>query len=175
MRWLLALLLTIPSLSVAAESQFYGEFQLGVHGIQHSELDFYPGFASGSVGVYVRPRIGVEVFYDRATKKGREDDFEIEVNEASGIAARFESPSKRGLQAYILLGYVTYSINQYENLVGSRRLDKENFTGARVSVGLAATLPRYRQLQLVLEYRNYDVDAPLNVDGFGLGIRVKLR
>lgn len=175
MRWLLALLLTFSSFSVAAESQFYGELQLGVHGVQHSDLDFHPGFASGSFGVYVRPQIGVELFYDRGLSKAREDDFEIEVTEASGIAARFESPSQRGLQAYILLGYVTYSINQYENLPGSRRLAKENFTGARISLGLAKTLQRYRQAQLVFEYRNYDVDAPLNVDGFGLGIRVKLR
>ena len=175
MRWLLALLLTFSSLSAAAESQFYGEFQLGVHGVQHSELDFYPGFASGSVGVYVRPRIGVELFYDRGISKAREDDFEIDVTEASGIAARFESRDQRGLQAYILLGYVTYSINQYENLVSSRRLAKENFSGARISVGLAKTLQRYRQVQLVFEYRNYDVDAPLIVDGFGLGIRVKLQ
>lgn len=175
MRWLLTLLLTLSSFSVAAESQFYGEFQLGVHGVQHSDLDFHPGFASGSVGMYVRQHIGVELFYDRGTSKAREDDFDIKVTEASGIAARFESPEQRGVQAYILLGYVTYSIDQYENLLNSRRLAQENFSGARVSLGLAKTLQRYRQAQLVFEYRNYDVDAPLNVDGFGLGIRVKLR
>ncbi|MEE9334778.1 MAG: outer membrane beta-barrel protein [Granulosicoccaceae bacterium] len=175
MRWLLALVLTFSSLPAVAESQFYGEFQLGVHGVQHSELDFYPGFASGSVGMYVRPRIGVELFYDRATSTGRDDDFDVEVNEASGIAARFESPAQIGLQAYILLGYVTYSINQYENLATPRRLAKENFTGARISLGLAKTLQRYRQVQFVFEYRNYDVDAPLRVDGFGLGLRVKLQ
>jgi len=163
MRWLLALLLTTPLASTAAESQFYGEIQLGVHGIQHSDLDFYPGFVSASAGVYVLPNIGIEVFYDRATNTGKEGNFEIEVNEASGIAA------------YVLLGYVPYSINQYENLIGSRRLDKENFAGARISFGLAATLPRYKQVQLVAEYRNYDIDAPINVDGFGLGLRVNLR
>ena len=175
MRWLLALVLTFSSLSAVAESQIYGEFQLGVQGVQHSDLDFYPGFASGSVGVYVRPNIGIELFYDRALSKASEEDFEIEVNEASGIAARFESPAQGGLQAYILLGYVTYSINQYENLANPRRLAKENFTGARVSLGLAKTFERYRQMQLVFEYRNYDVDAPIRVDGFGLGLRVKLR
>jgi len=175
MRWLLALLLTIPSLTSAAESQFYGELQLGVHGVQHSDLDFYPGFISASVGVYLRPHIGAELFLDRAINKGDADNFELEVNEASGVALRFDSPTSRGIQAYVLLGYVTYVINQYEYLVGSRRLAKENFAGARISVGLAASLPRYKHMQLVAEYRNYDIDAPINVDGFGLGLRVKLR
>jgi len=173
MRWLLALVLTLSSFSAVAESQFYGEFQLGVHGVQHSDIDFYPGFASGAVGVYVKRHIGVELFFDRATSSDNQEGFEIEVAEASGFAARFESPTQRGMQAYILLGYATFSIDQSE--ANPRRLAKENFKGARISLGLARTFERYRQMQLVFEYRNYDVDAPLRVDGFGIGLRVKLQ
>lgn len=175
MRWLLALLLCCSSLSYAAESQFYGEVQFGLHGVQHSDIDFYPSFASGSLGVYVLPRIGIEVFYDRSIADDREQDFEIEVNESSGAALRLESTSLHGLQAYVLLGYVTYSVHQYEISGTSRRLDKEDFAGARVSIGLAQTLNRNRNVQFVVEYRNYDVDSPLNVDGLGLGLRVKLK
>ncbi len=175
MRWLLALLLSCSSLSYAAESQFYGEAQLGLHGVQHSDIDFYPGFASGSVGLYVLPRIGIEVFYDRVIADDREQDFEVEVNESSGAAIRLESPPLHGLQAYVLLGYVTFSVHQFEIGESSRRLDKEDFSGARVSIGLAQSFKRNRNVQFVVEYRNYDVDSPLNVDGLGLGLRVKLK
>ncbi len=175
MRWLLALILCFSSLSQAAESQFYGELQLGVHGVQHSDLEFYPQFASGSVGVYLKPQIGLEIFYDRSLGSDSADDFDLEVNEASGVAIRLESPPLQGLRAYALLGYVTYVVHQYDRTAGGRRLDKEDFAGARVSLGLSQTLQSNERIQFVVEYRNYDIDQPVNVDGLGLGLRVLLK
>lgn len=182
MRWLLAWFLVLPFAVASADSPLYGEVHIGAGGVRHSELDFYPAIGSVTAGLYVLPDIGIEVFADSGFSDGEDSDIEIELEEAFGVAARFQSPGQGGLHGYIVLGYVDFSLAQTSELqltTGESATSRESniderFTGARVSVGLMQRLSRFPALLLSAEYRNYYSDSSISVDGFLLGLRVNL-
>lgn len=174
MRWLIACVLLVMSSHAAAEGSVYGELQLGAGGVSHSDLDFYPAFGSVTLGAFVLPGIGVEVFADSDVASGSDGNFDLEIDQAYGIAARFQSPPMRGLQGFIVLGMVDYTLNQQSDLVGTvtARTISEDFRGARVSVGIMQRLTRLPYLQFTAEYRHYNADEPLRVDALVFGLRV---
>lgn len=153
----------------------YGELHLGLGGVRHSELDFYPGFASASAGVFVYPDIGLEAFIDGSLGSDDKAGFDSEVSQASGVALRLQSPPVHGLRAYMLLGYVNFTIEQQENDRRSQRTVVQSFEGARVSLGLSQALERHDNIMVNVEYRNYYVDEAITVDGFSLGLRLLTR
>lgn len=169
MRWLLAGVLALFCVTANADGPIYGELQLGAGGVRHSELDFWPGFGSVTAGAYVFPNIGIEVFADLGLSKDTSDGFSMEIEGAHGIAARFQSPPNRGIQGYIVLGYVSYLLEQRTAASGAR-VD-ETFRGVRASVGLMQRLSRFPNLQLTGEYRHYNADEPLRVDALVIGLR----
>lgn len=169
----------VPSHALAAGPDLpgtvYGELHLGLGGVRHSELDFYPGFASASAGVFVYPDIGLEAFVDGSLGTDDKAGFDSEVSQAAGVALRLQSPAVRGLRAYMLLGYVNFTIEQQEDDQRAQRTVVQSFGGARVSVGLSQALQRHDNIRVNVEYRNYYVDEPITVDGFSLGLRWLLR
>lgn len=173
LHWLIAGLLAVASSFATADGRFYGELQLGVGGVRHSELDFFPSFGSATAGVYVLPNIGIEIFGDLGLSSGESDGFRLELEGAEGIAARFQSPPSRGIQGYIVLGYVSYLLEQRSSPTGalaSSSVD-ETFRGVRASVGLMQRLVRFPNLQITAEYRHYNADEPLRLDALVLGLR----
>jgi len=172
-RWLIAGVLALSSCSALADGAVYGEVNLGAGGVRHSDLDFYPGFASLTLGAYVLPNIGIEVFADAGVRDHETDDFTLEVENAYGIATRFQSPSSRGVQGFIVLGYVNYQVEQAsatDSVLAGSSVD-EMFRGARVSVGLMQRLVKFPNVQLTGEYRHYNADQPIRLDALLLGVR----
>lgn len=168
MRWLLACVLLTASYSALAEGRFYGEVQVGGAIVTHSDLEFFPGFASISAGAFVYPGIGVEVFADRGFRSGEDDDFDLDIDSAFGVGIRFQSPPQRGVQGFIVLGAVEYSLEQ--DSPSSPRVEGD-FTGARVSVGLMQRLVLFPNILFTAEYRHYNADEPLKIDGLLFGFR----
>jgi len=134
----------------------YVEARVGAGGVRHSELDFYPRFSSFSAGAFIFENIGIEGFVDRSLASDRTDIFDVEVKRAVGAAIRFQSPPQKGLQAYILLGYVNFGMEQ------------------KVSVGVQQRLNVVEGLIFGVEYRNDYSDSGITVDGLSLGLRYEL-
>ena len=174
MRWLIACVLAVTSSFASAEGPLYGELQLAAGGVQHSDLDFYPLFGSVSVGAYLMPGIGVELFADSGIDSDRKGGFNLEVEQAYGVAARFQSPPVNGVQGYITLGWVNFTVDQQASATASLAGSSINqdFTGARLSIGLMQRMQQFRNLLVSLEYRHYNADEPLRVDALLLGLRV---
>lgn len=177
MRWLIALVLAVSSSFAQADGPVYGELQLGAAGLSNDDLDFYPGFGGINAGFYVLPNIGLEVFADTAVQADSKGGFEMEIEQAYGIGVRFQSPPTRGTQGYIVLGAVNYTLDQQSvnALNQAQTAINEDFTGARISIGLMQRLKRAPYLQVSAEYRHYNADEPLRVDAFVLGLRVNAR
>lgn len=174
MRWLIACFLLVSSSFTQAEGAVYGEVQVAAAGVEHSNLDFYPVFGSVSAGVFVVPGIGIELFADSNISSDRTDGFDLEVEDAYGIAARFQSPPVNNVQGYIVVGMVQYNVNQQavgQTGAGDSRVSEE-FSGARVSLGLMQRLKRLPGLLVSVEYRHYNAGEPLRVDALMLGLRV---
>lgn len=174
MRWLIACVLAVSSSFASADGPVYAELQFGAGGVSHSDLNFYPTFGSLNVGVYVLPNIGIELFADTSIGSDRTGDFDLELEQAYGIAARFQSPPVRGVQGYIVLGAVNYTLDQISQPSGNLPTSSinEDFTGARVSVGLMQRLKRTPNLLVSFEYRHYNAGEPLRLDALVLGLRV---
>ena len=174
MRWLIACVLAVTSSFALAEGPLYGEVHLAAGGVQHPNLDFYPIFGSVTVGAFVMPGIGLEVFADTNLKSDERSGFDLEVEHAYGIAARFQSPPVNGVQGYITLGWVNFAVEQRSSGTPSLAASSvsEDFTGGRVSIGLMQRLKRFRNLLVSMEYRHYNADDPLRVDALLLGLRV---
>ncbi|NND92329.1 MAG: outer membrane beta-barrel protein [Granulosicoccus sp.] len=177
MRWLIAFLLAVSSTFAAADGPVYAEIQLAAGGVENNQLDFYPAFGSVNVGLYVVPNIGIELFADSGLRADRAGDFDLDMESAFGIAARFQSPPVQGIQGYIVLGAVNYTLDQSSRPTSDQPGTSVNddFTGVRVSVGLLQRLRRAPGLQVSFEYRHYNADEPLRVDALVLGLRVNAR
>jgi len=173
-RWLIACLMVVTSSHAYAEGALYGELQVGAGYVNHSNLDFFPRIGSVTLGAFVLPGIGFEVFADRGFAEGSEAGFELSLEQAQGVAARFQSPSVNGLQGFIVLGLVNYTVEQRADLIGTATAStiSEDFRGARVSVGMMQRLKRFPYLQVTAEYRHYNADEPIRLDGIVFGLRV---
>ncbi|MGQ7843339.1 hypothetical protein ACUNV4_02600 [Granulosicoccus sp. 3-233] len=173
MRWLIACVLAVSSSFANASGPVYAELQLGAGGLDNSDLSFYPTFGSVNVGLFVLPNIGIELFADTGLSTDRSGDFELEVEQAYGIAARFQSPPVRGTQGYIVLGAVNYTLEQTAAAAGALPASSinEDFTGARVSIGIMQRLQRARNMLVSFEYRHYNAGEPLRLDALVLGLR----
>ncbi len=174
MRWLLACVLAVSSSISNAEGPIYAEVHIAAAGVNHSNLDFNPYFASVSAGTFVRQGIGVEVFADSGFRSHKKNGFDLEVTEAYGIGIRLQSPPVNRIQGYVVLGAVNYTIKQQANATESLGGSSINgdFTGMRISVGIMERMERWKNVLISLEYRHYNADQPLRVDALLLGLRI---
>lgn len=153
----------------------YTDLQLALGGVQHSDVDFNPGFASFSLGVWLWKGIGLEVFADKGLNSGNDGDFDLEITDASGIAARFQSPSSDGIFAYLVLGVVKTRIEQSEDDNTVQPVVVQNYRGGRISIGLGRELQIIPGGRLTAEYRNYFVDEDLQMDALSVGLQLNFR
>lgn len=174
MRWLIATVLLATSSWALAEGPVYGELQLGASGVRHSDLEFYPVFGTLSIGAYILPNIGIEVFADSSIVVDDDEGFELDIEQAHGVALRLQSPPVNNVQGFVVLGAVNYTLTQTST--GSSSLSvptvSEEFTGMRVSVGLMQRLEILPGVLFTAEYRHYNADEPLRVDAVVFGFRV---
>ena len=171
--------LIATSVAQAASTPFYarlyGDINVALSGARHSELDFYPGFVSLSGGAWIRRGVGVDVFVDEGLFSDEKDGFEFEITSASGVAARFQSPPRKGFFAYVVAGVVSLRIVQDEETDLGQRSVVQNYQGGRISVGIGQQLSFARNLIITGEYRNYFVDTELQIDALSLGVRLSFR
>ena len=177
MRWLIACVLTVSSSLAMADGPVYAELQVAAGGVTNNDLDFYPSFGSVNAGVFVYPNIGIEVFADAGINEDLVRGFDMQITQAYGVAARFQSPPRAGMQGYIVLGAVNYTLEQSARATAEFPAStiKDDFTGARISVGLMQRLQRAPNLLVSFEYRHYNADESLRVDALVLGLRVNAR
>ena len=174
MRWLIACVLTIFSTFANADGPVYADLQFAAAGVNHSSLDFYPQYASVTAGLFLRPGIGLEVFADTGLASDRKGGFDLEVENAFGIAIRLQSPPVRQVQGFIVIGAVNYSISQKSiaaNAPAGSSIEGD-FKGVRLSVGLIERLERWDNVLLSLEYRHYNAEEPMRVDALLFGVRI---
>jgi len=156
-----------------ASSPLYGELHFGAGGVRHSDLDFFPLFASFTAGFFVVPNIGLEVFADAALADEDNAGFDMELSSAFGVALRLQSPPRAGLSGYVVVGMVDYTLTQTpRGSSADNRAIEEDFRGARVSVGVMQQLRRVPALSVSAEYRSYYADQPIKVDSIVFGLRV---
>lgn len=175
LRLIVALFLVLLSVQAQAGVSLYGEARVGAGGVRHSNLDFYPRFGSFSGGVFLFDNFGLEAFVDTPLSTGERSVFELGITEAAGVAVRFQSPVQRGTQAYILLGYVDFTLEQEGRSPIGLRIVRQSFDGIRFSVGVNQHLKVIPGLIFGLEYRNYYSDSGITVDGVSLGLRFELK
>ena len=170
-RGLLAFVILLSSGTVLADGRLYGELQFGAGGISHSDLDFVPVFGTVTAGAFIFTGIGIEVFADTGLEDGSDENFDLSIEEAYGIALRFQSPPVRRTQGFIVLGAVNYTLDQESGGVTGSSVE-EDFTGVRVSVGVMQRLVRFPYIQFTAEYRHYNADDPIRLDALVVGLRV---
>lgn len=175
MRLLLALILLLPAFSAQAVGSPYGELRVGATGVRHSDLDFYPTFASINAGIFVKRKIGIEAFVDALLSEESTGAFKTGVPRAAGIGVRLQSPPRLGTEAYLSFGYVAFTIEQFENDERGQRTVKQSFNGASVRIGIQKRLQVSKQLKVGLEYRNFYSDSGVTVDGLSLGLHAEFR
>lgn len=176
MRWLIACVLAAFSSFANAEGPLYADLHFAVAGVDHTNLDFYPKFASATAGFFIRPGIGLEVFADRGLASDRKRGFDLEIESAYGVAVRLESPPIRRVSGYIVIGGVNYSVKQVAaatGMLGSSSIS-DDFSGVRFSIGFIERLERWENVLLSVEYRHYNADQPLQVDSLLLGLRLQM-
>lgn len=174
MRWLIACVLTIISSIANADGPVYAEVHVAAAGVKNSDLDFYPQFASVSAGLFVSPGIGLEIFADTGLASDRKGGFDLEIENAVGVALRLESPSIRRVHGFIVIGAVNYSVKQTSAITDIRTGSsiEGDFKGMRLSIGIVERLERWDNVLLSLEYRHYNADEPIRVDALLLGLRI---
>lgn len=158
-------------------ARLYGDINFALGGARHSDLDFYPGFVSLAGGAWIRRGFGVDVFVDEGLFSDEKNGFDFEITSASGLAARFQSPSNNGFFAYVVAGVVYLRIVQKEEERGAlgARSVVQNYQGGRISVGIGQQLSFAKNLIVTGEYRNYFVDKDLQIDALSLGVRLSFR
>jgi len=158
-----------------AQGPVYVELGVGAGGVKVGDLDFYPAFATLTLGAWplpALPGVGIELFADTGLREGREDGFRLETTRAYGAALRFESPPQRGLSGYVVLGYTAFELSQSFRDGGSANDIEEEFGGARVSIGVVQRLQRVPALSVMAEYRKYAVEEGLDLDALIIGLRL---
>lgn len=153
----------------------YGDLHFALGGVQHSDVDFNPGFASLSLGVWLWKGIGLEVFADKGLNAGQDGEFDLEITDANGVAARFQSPSSDGIFAYVVLGVVRTRIEQSNDSSQIQPLIVQNYRGGRLSIGIGRELQIIPGGRLTAEYRNYFVDEDLQMDALSVGLQLNFR
>jgi len=156
-------------------SRVYADVQWGVQAIGHSDLNFYPAYTSGGIGLWLFDNIGIETFGDLGLEAYQSGPFTVEIEEAGGVGLRFQSPPKRGLSAYLVAGYVDFQLTQVESDSRGTRRVSQGFGGVRFSVGLAQRLRSFDSVLLTAEYRNYYSQSEIQVDLLSVGFRVNVR
>jgi len=153
----------------------YGELQFAFAGVQHSDVEFNPGFASLSAGAWLWKGIGLEAHFDQGLNDGRDGDFNLEISEAGGVALRFQGPASEGVFAYVVVGIVNTQIEQVESASPDRRTVVQSFRGGRISIGLGGELSAFPGVRVLGEYRNYFVDEDLEIDALTIGLQVSFQ
>lgn len=171
MRALLAFVIIIFSLPAAATERYYAEYQLGTGNIRHSDLEFRTVEGRFSLGGYFAKGLGLEFAYSGPFRVGSDGGFDVQVEDLVALSMRFESPPMDGLSAYILLGISHFAVTQSgTNSEGRSRSVRENFQGGAVSIGLRQQLGESRY-SIVGGFHYHDVDQPVDVDAWTLGVR----
>lgn len=156
-------------------SRLYAEAHIGAGSVAHSNLRFNPLFASFSAGAFVLPGIGIEAFVDAPLDSDEDRVFDLSLSGAAGVALRLQSPPQRGLQGYVLLGYVDFGIEQTEESSLGTRTVNQSYTGARASIGIMQRLNVLPHVLFGAEYRIYHSEDAIQVDGWSLGWRVNMQ
>lgn len=156
-----------------ADGPLYADVQIGGAGVSHSVVDFFPVIGSVSVGAFVLPGIGIDLFADTGITSADDDGLTLEIERAFGAGIRLQSPARNGVQGYVIIGAVNYAVEQSSDLVtGGNSTVEGDFTGVRASFGLIQRLRRFPNLQFTAEYRHYNAGEPLRIDAFLIGWRL---
>ena len=170
----LALAAVAPGTAAAgpyASGRAYLEVQAGGGNVRVSDLQFYPVIGGVTVGVYVRPGIGVELSADGGIDADEDGGFELGLDGAAAASLRFESPPTRSTSGYVTLGYVAYTLSQEREAGGGAEID-EDFGGLRASIGVVQRLKRVPALSVSGEFRTWYTEDGLHLTALLLGLRL---
>lgn len=135
----LVLILSLFAAFAKADPAVYAELAGNVVLQSVDEKDFHLGSTELRGGVYVHSRISLEAFVSQGVIDDTDNNLDQTLGLGYGIGARFESPSRRGTKAFILLGFSSHELELQKNDT-SQSLSTERFEGFAYGLGLEERL-----------------------------------
>lgn len=136
------LLILIPLLfAVCAKAENSAFLELAGNLVLQSvgEQDFKLGTTELRAGGYVHNLVALEAFVSQGVIEDDDNNLTQKASLGYGAGLRFESPSRKGTKAFIVLGYSSHELELSREDTG-QNLTKERFEGFSYGVGLEEQL-----------------------------------
>jgi Outer membrane protein beta-barrel domain len=168
---LLVLILSLFSVFAKAAPAAYAELAGNVVLQSVEEKDFHLGATELKGGVYVHNFISLEAFVSQGVIDDTDNNLNQTLGLGYGLGARFESPSRKGTKAFILLGFSSHELElQREDT--SQRLSTERFEGFAYGVGLEERLfGEASSWYVSARWQRHYSSGQIKIDTLGAAIR----
>jgi opacity protein-like surface antigen len=93
------------SAGFASAAELYGEVNTSYIFSKIDDEKFNPLALEARVGVYLQKQVGLEAYYGSGLSDDTQVNIDLSINTVAGVNFRFESPEKKGMKIFILLGY----------------------------------------------------------------------
>ena len=169
----LTFLLFIWSASAFAEETFY--LELAANGVMQSVADDDFTLASTELraGYYIVDMIALEAFAGVGVLEDSVGDANQSMPSLYGINTRFESPSRDGTKAFIVLGYSSTDLELSRKSSG-QVLAEDTFDGFSYGIGLEEALSKTNPIYLNLRWQRHYSAGDITIDSLGVALRYAL-
>ncbi|WP_082863344.1 outer membrane beta-barrel protein, partial [Oleiphilus sp. HI0080] len=167
----LLFVLFISSSVANAEPAAYAELAGNVVLQSVDEKDFQLGATELKGGLYVHQLISLEAFVSQGVVDDTDNNLNQAVGLGYGVGARFESPSRRGTKAFILLGFSSHEL-ELKREDTSQSLSTERFEGFAYGVGLQEQLfDADSQWYVSARWQRHYSSGQIKIDTVGAALR----
>lgn len=135
-----------------------------------SDTRFAMASTEARLGVYLLPQIAVELHASTGILDSSEQDAELSLDYSANAYLRLESPERKNMKIYVLLGYGKSSLDldrSDSGLPGS-----ESFNAASYGLGFEFAVRRQQGLYLNLGWQRHYADGQIELDAAGLSLRM---
>lgn len=167
---IVCLALLLFSASLRADPIAY--LEVALNGVPQSvdEQRFTPAEAELRAGAYLVDLIAAEVFFGTGVLADSDKGMEQTLNGLYGAGLRFESPSRDGTKAFILLGYSASELELKRKSTGET-LAEDTFDGFSYGVGLEQQLGDGWPLFLNARWQRHYSAGEIEIDAAGVALR----
>lgn len=168
---LLILLLALFAVFAKADPAAYLELSGNVVLQSVGDKDFNLGSTEFKGGMYVHNQISLEAFVSQGVIDDTDNNLSQKQGLGYGLGARFESPSRKGTKAFILLGFSSHEL-ELKREDTSQRLSSERFEGFAYGVGLEERLfSEDSQWYVSARWQRHYSSGQIKIDTLGAALR----
>ncbi len=161
----------LSSVLAKAEQTAYVELAANAMPQKVGEERFHLGAAEVRVGAYVHSLIAIELMGSVGVIDDSTIGLEQTLNNGYGAGLRFESPSRDGTKAFIVLGYSSHSLELTRESSGATLAD-ERFEGFAYGVGLEQRLTGDdAELFVNIRGQRHYSSGGIDIDSVGVALR----